>query len=198
MSRKREQQRESKRELARQLGVSGKEVPTNLIENERVTEPRLLFSTLTATVAKRGFFEKPKPLMLAAALFCVDVRGARVVRRVSGVVVVDKAGSYVVADVKGEGDDVVRYRRPGHFVVVVVAGGSIEDDCVVVKGGVGVGVGSVEVGRVKAAESVVVAGAFAAAVVSVDVVDRVKTTLSLPLVSADGRFVASLALDVRL
>jgi hypothetical protein len=198
MSRKREQQRESKRELARQLGVSGKDVPTNLIENERVTEPRLQLSTLTATVAKRGFFEKPKPLSLAVALFCVDARGARVVRRVSGVVVVDQAGSYEVKDVKGEGDDVVRYRRPGHFVVVVVAGGSIEDDCVVVHGGVRVGVGSVEVGRGKAAESVVVAGALAASLVSIDVVDRVKTTLALPLVSPDGRFAATLAIDVRL
>lgn len=217
MSRKREQLRENKRELARQLGVSGKEVPSALIENERVTEPRLLLSTVSASVVKRGFLQKAQKTSLAVALYVVDRSGARLVRTVCGHATVAKVGSVVVEDVVSvvrDGDDVVRYRRPGHFVIVAVAaeGAGInldafdgDDDFAFTAAGARVDVGSAEAGKLTTPVSVGVTGVVtgeavwqAAAVVAIAVVDRVKTTLQIPLRSDDGRFVGALAVDVRL
>jgi len=224
MSRKREQLRENKRELARQLGVSGKEVPSALIENERVTEPRLLLSTLSVGVVKRGFLQKPQKTSLAVALYVVDRSGARKVRTVCGHATVAKVGSVAVEGVVSvvrDGDEVVRYRRPGHFVVVAVAaeGAAVNVDAfdsdafALVVGGGTVAIGSAEVGKLTVPASAGVAAGVAAggaavftgeavwraaAVVAVAVVDRVKTTLQLPLHSDDGRFVATLSVDVRL
>lgn len=212
MSRKREQLRENKRELARQLGVSGKEVPAALIENERVTEPRLLLSTLTTTAVKRGFLQKAQQTSLATALYVVDRNGARLVRTVSGHATIAKAGVVVVEGAVIDGDDVVRYRRPGHFVVVAIAaegvavdGDAFDDDFTVVVDGADVGIGDAAVAKLTAPQSISVKRGVAgepvwraAAVVAIAVVDRVKTTLQLPLRSDDGRYNGTLAVDVRL
>lgn len=187
MSRKREQQRENKKELARQLGVSGKVVPQNLLENERVTEPELRPSYVVVDV-KRGFFQKAQPGLLSWRLYVKDPVGVRLVGHARANVRLDK-GPVDLDVVVDEFDDEVRYRRPGAFVVAacVVEGGAFADDKFVV-----------DAGAVNA--SIDAAGfVFAAcAVVEVKAVDRVKTTLVLPLSTADQKLTSTLSLEVRL
>ena len=182
MSRKREQQREQKKELARQLGVHGSDVPQNLLQNERVTEPRISTPVFVVDELARGFFQKKLPASLRWALWVKDANGARLVGQAVHDVVLARGPVKL-----GEGSEVmqseVRYRRPGSFFVgaVVVEGGSVAslDD----------------VPRFH----VIDAGAYAASVVvEVKAVDRVREVMTLPLVSADGRLRASLSLDVRL
>lgn len=182
MSRKREQQRENKKELARQLGVSGKVVPQNLLDNERVTEPQLKPSLVILEV-KRGFFQKAQPGLLIWRLYVKDPTGARLVGACRARVVLDK-GAVALDDVSGALDDEVRYRRPGAFVVAacLVEGASFDDAHFVVD--VAAVSASVDVG--------------ACAVVEVKAVDRVKTTLTLPLATKDEKLKASLSLEVRL
>jgi hypothetical protein len=219
MSRKREQQRENRRALARQLGVHGKDVPTKLLDNERVTEPELKVTGLQVHEVKRGFFEKAPPATLHVALFVVDGAGVRCCRRVAFETTLAKGAATLAAQALDDDfDDVVRYRRPGRFVFVaaLVEGGThearaalgahlVDDDVGLLVDGAPAGLDDDAVARLTRPRTVglgIFAGAGfareAAAVVSVDVVDRVRTTLPLPLDSADGRLRAAVAVDVRL
>ncbi|HEY1098173.1 MAG TPA: hypothetical protein VGF99_04565, partial [Myxococcota bacterium] len=120
MSRKREQQRETRKEVARQLGVKGNDVPDQILDNERVTEPELS-ARLDIDVAKRGLFKAPGVLDVHVALFVVDNRGARLARTVSLQGASGRAPcAAVLTTTSKKQDDVVRYRRPGHFVVVAL------------------------------------------------------------------------------
>jgi hypothetical protein len=220
MSRKREQQRENRRTLARQLGVHGKDVPSKLLDNERATEPELKLTSLVVDEVKRGFFEKAVPAMAHVALFVVDASGVRCCRRASVSTTLSKgAAALSPIALDDDFDDVVRYRRPGRFIVLgaLVEGGTADaraalgarwvddDDAVVVVDGATVALDSDAVARVQTPRAVALAdpaGAgfahAAAAIVTVDVVDRVRATLALPLSSSDGKWKTTLTLDVRL
>lgn len=224
MSRKRESQREHHRELARQLGVSGKDVPAALLDHERVTEPTMA-PVLSVDVVKRSFFSKSEPGALHLALFVVDQAGARCCRRASFACVLARgAVPLLIDDAEGdEGDEhnekVVRYRRPGHFVLLAVLceGGSAQarrgaghdlrhlenKSGLVHVDGAPLTLASTTMARLGVPTALTFASeqAFvfsAAAAVSVPAVGRVKTTLSLPLHSADHRLKASADVDVRL
>lgn len=219
MSRKREQQRENRRTLARQLGVHGKDVPVNLLDNERVTEPELKVASLVVHEAKRGFFEKTLPATLHAALFVVDAGGVRCCRRAAWSTTLHKGTATLLpVALDDDCDDVVRYRRPGRFVVLaaLVEGGSDEargavgercaaEDVAVVVDGSTFALDDDVIARTTTPRPVdlaFVAGAgflqAASALVAIDVVDRVRTTLALPLSTADGKRRTTLTLDVRL
>ena len=200
MSRKREEKREQKRERARQLGVAGKDVPSSLLEHERVCEPKLVVDALDVAVRKRGFFESKVPLVVVVGLFVVDrtaaKTGARLVRQVRCDVGVVSAGVSVDVSKKADvvGDERVRYHRPGHFVVVALAAEAAAEaaafDVSVLAG--------VDAAAIATDGALVVVGAFAAAGVVVDAVTTVKEALVVPLTSADGRFAAALRLHVKL
>ena len=220
MSRKREQQRENRRTLARQLGVHGKDVPTKLLDNERVTEPALKVVSLVVDDVKRGFFEKPAPATLHTALFVVDAAGVRCCRRSAASTTLAK-GTATLSPLALDDDldEVVRYRRPGRFVVVtaLVQGGTPEardalgetwvddDDVAVVVDGTRAGLNGDVVARATTARAITLeafAGAgfahAAGALVTIDVVDRVRASLALPLASSDGKWKTTLVVDVRL
>lgn len=229
MSRKREEQRENKRELARQLGVSGKDVPTTLLENERVTEPRILPSVSLQSV-KRGFLAKAGPATLHVALFVVDGSGPRLVRQLQRSATLSKPGEIALAatDVRDEGDDVVRYRRPGHFVVVALlteaqpkgvdaaaASRALAKQHALALGdpktlrvvldGKGHAIDDDVIRRCDPARGCVVdvAGAeslsfVASAVLGIAAVHRVNETVMLPLSTSDGKLTATLSVAVRL
>jgi hypothetical protein len=220
MSRKREQQRENRRTLARQLGVHGKDVPTRLLDNERVTEPEVKLVSLVVHQAKRGFFEKAAPATLHVALFVIDAAGARCCRRATFSTTLHKGTATLVpVAVDDDFDDVVRYRRPGRFVVLtaLVEGGGhdarlalgqrwVDDDgATVLVDGASAALHGDVVTRTTSPRMVELPASFgagflhaASALVAIDVVDRVRATLALPLSSADGSRTATLTLDVRL
>ncbi len=125
MSRKREQQRETKKELARQLGVSAHDVPEQLLHNERVTEPEVTAACVVEQWPTPGFFARfgfgtPRlhTLRVHSALWCVS-SGARLVRSARWRGVLTGAGNVSLVDdgANLHGHDVVRYRRPGYFVL---------------------------------------------------------------------------------
>ena len=182
VSRKREQQRENKKELARQLGTTGKDVPQNLLENERVTNPRLSSPSLVVVDIERGFFQKKLLATLRWCLWVKDPSGARFIGDAVCDVVLAKGDVAVVVTADNIADE-VRYRRPGSFFVGAVVG----------EGDVPVEIGDEPVIRV------LTPGVYVATnVMEIKAVDRVRELVRLPLVSADGRLRASLTLDVRL
>ncbi len=127
MSRKREQQRDTKKELARQLGVAAHDVPEQLLHNERVTEPEITAACVVEQWPTPGFFARlgfgtPRlhTLRVHSALWCVSSGGAaRLVRSARWRGVLTTAGVVTLVDdgVNHHGHDVVRYRRPGYFVL---------------------------------------------------------------------------------
>jgi hypothetical protein len=128
MSRKREQQRESRKELARQMGVHVDEVDDTLRAHARVTEPTL-DATLTVHEAKRGWFKKAEPLALHVVLHIVDGSGSRVARAESFRGVAERVpGDVVLTAGEVRGPDKLRYTRPGHFVVTaLLTEGALDD-----------------------------------------------------------------------
>lgn len=182
MSRKREQERENKKELARQLGVSGKVVPQRLLDHERVTEPRVTSPQLVVSEVQRGLFQKRLPASLRWVVWVKDGAGARFVGDGVYDVVLAKGDVALPAGTVRLADE-VRYRRPGSFFVGAVVG----------EGGFVVDVADDPVFVVRAA------GVYVAShVVELKAVDRVRELVQLPLVSADRKLQASLTLDVRL
>ncbi len=227
MSRKREEQRENRREVARQLGVSGKDVPTSLLENERVTEPRVLPSLAVQTL-KRGFLQKPGPMVLHVALYVVDGAGPRTVRQLVRGATLERPGevSLVMTPAPDAGDDTVRYRRPGHFVVVALLTETPPkqpDDVAAFAKAHATALGNAtalrigldgkllavdddairKVGAARgcALELVTDLAAFtfvAAGVLAIAAVHRVNETVTLPLSTSDQKLVATLSLALRL
>ena len=121
MSRKREQQRESRRELARQLGVAPTLVPDALRAHARVTEPTLEVAFHVENAA-RGLFGRAGPLALHAVVYVVDGGGARVAQRVRCEGLARAAPCDVALTVvDAGGGERLRYTRPARFVVVVLA-----------------------------------------------------------------------------
>jgi hypothetical protein len=118
MSRKREEKRENKRELARHLGVDASEVPDDLRAHARVTEPSLSLA-LHGDRVKRGLLTRAGPLAVHAALYVVDGGGPRLARLVSARGKLGE-GAVALADVTQQGDERVRYTRPGSFVLVAL------------------------------------------------------------------------------
>lgn len=223
MSRKREAQRDSRRTLAQQLGVKGTDVPEQLLENERVTQPELK-AWLDVDVAKRGLFKAPGVLEVHLVLFVVDKVGVRVARQLSLRGAANKAaGAAALSATNTPSDHVVRYRRPGHFVLVAVAtesvssatGGVHPQALVDLRLQIAAGATSyalkdpslaklstptsvqlsVAGADVVAAADVVFAGA---AVVGIAAAHRVNETVVLPIKSDDGRFEARLSVTLRL
>lgn len=109
MSRKRETQREKRRELARQLDVTGAEVGDHrhLQEHARTCRPVLRVIAHEATGgALRKLLARPERLVLA--LFLVEAKGARLLD--------------VAALEHGERRlDKLTYHRPAHFLLVALA-----------------------------------------------------------------------------
>lgn len=137
VSRKREQQRETKKELARQLGVAAHDVPEQLLHNERVTEPEVAAACVVEQWPTPGFFARfgfgtPRlhTLRAHAALWCVSSNGARLVRSGRWRGVLTTAGNVSLVDdgVDQHGHEVVRYRRPGFFVLVSMLTADRTDD----------------------------------------------------------------------
>ena len=214
MSRKREEQRDKKRELARQMGVAGKEVPSKLLENERVTEPRLKAS-LEVLRIKRGLFKRAQPATLVVGLYLKDPGGTRFLGLLRAPCTLEN-GSVSLPKVDDGLVEQVRYRRPGRFVLVAALVESADDD-----------VHQAVVAALTAAattpcfvdgDSIVTVAAFAASTSSTGVVlkvavgdgqlaatvlavpaaDRVKQVFDLPLTSPDGRLDAVVHVDARL
>ena len=222
MSRKREAQRDSRRTLAEQLGVKGTDVPERLLENERVTEPELR-AHLDIDVAKRGLFKAPGALDVHLVLFVVDKAGPRIARRLSLRGASGRAPcAAVLSHTTTPLDHVVRYRRPGHFVLVALCteGASSATDSVhaqaltdprlhIVVAGSRYSIKDTALSKVTAtsaqltlASNAVIATTdvlFAgAAVVGIAAAHRVNETVVLPIKSDDARFEARLAVTLRL
>ena len=224
MSRKREQQRESRKELARQMGVHVDEVDESLRAHARVTEPTF-DARLHVQEAKRGWFKKAEPLALHVALHIVDGSGARLARAQSFRGMADTVPGDVVltaGDVRGP--DKLRYTRPGHFLVLalVTEGAALDaqerhaaalcDPAVqVIAGGETCGLASrilaaarfeqPHLARFMQKEHVVVDRAIettvrfvGGALLALPAVHRVQETVSLSLVDVDFRATLSLAL----
>lgn len=227
MSRKREKQRESRRELARQLGVPADDVPEELRSHARVCEPEVAL-TVEVVTARRGLLARALPLDVHAALFVVDAAGIRHVRsqhlRGRG-----GPGDVVLAPVSAaRGEVKVRYHRPGHFFLVVLVtegasdaeardhAGSLTDPTrllLELPSGRGTlrEVTSPALERPTRAELALadagvgrrfpegIALRFsAAAALRVPAAHRVQETLELPLLSRDGRFEARARVALRL
>jgi hypothetical protein len=127
VSRRRQQQRDNKKELARQLGVAGRAVPQHLLDNERVTEPSMGLSLVvdrwpTVGVVARLVSGRPTPrtLHLHALLWCVSSQRAVLVRSLRAHAHLTSVGpvAVVVDAADDHGYETVRYRRPGSFVLL--------------------------------------------------------------------------------
>lgn len=214
MSRKREEQRDKKRELARQMGVAGKEVPSKLLENERVTEPRLKAS-LEVLRIKRGLFKRAQPATLVVGLYLKDPGGTRFLGLLRAPCTLEK-GSVSLPKVDDGLVEQVRYRRPGSFILVaalvesadddvhdaLVAAleGAVTTDCLIGAAGPAT-VASFASSTTSTSVQLQLEGAdglLAVAVVSVPAADRVKQVFALPLKSADDRLAATVDVDARL
>jgi hypothetical protein len=223
MSRKREQQRDNKRTLARQMGVSGREVPQELIDNERVTEPSIAVRTTLEHRATPGLLSRlfnrsveSERLDVHVCLWCCSSKQVRLVRSISGHAMLTEPGPVtlyaVVAD--DHGFDVVRYRRPGFFVVtsLITVGRSpldVDIDRQALHAASQVTVAGEPAPRslltmadATTATPVIVAGlstsAPQATVLARAAADRVKETLTLPVSSRDGQLRLTVSIDLRL
>ena len=228
MSRKREEQRDNKRTLARQMGVSGREVPRELIDNERVTEPTLAVRATLEHRASGGLLARllhrstgPDRLDVHLCLWCCSSKQVRLVRSIAAHGVVSDPGPITLqARDDDHGHAVVRYRRPGFFVVTALVtigrsqdGADADDRALRAADHVGLA-GADAVSLLSVASSttpvpITVAGLSTAPstpplrlqqamLVARAAADRVKEPVSLPLTSADGHCQLRLAIDLRL
>ncbi|MDP2340055.1 MAG: hypothetical protein Q8O67_03790 [Deltaproteobacteria bacterium] len=223
MSRKRDKQRGNRKELARQIGVKGSEVPDALLANERVTQPDLKLS-LVVQQAKRGWFKGAQPLAVHAVLFVVDAGGARLARLVSARGLIKKTGDVALTIAETRGDDVIRYRRPGHFVVVALLTEGPDDALAhkhaaaladvktlrVVVDGKTLGPGDSSLSRIDQPRAVTLEHAnaaivdvtdaqfFAASTMGIPAAHRVQEIVELPLITVDGALKATLSVALRL
>jgi hypothetical protein len=225
MSRKREKQRESKAELARQLGDATNDVDADdLRARPRVCEPRLKAS-LSIARADRGLFSalrgKEGPLHLSLVLFVVDAAGARLARaqRLRGPVGASK-GDVALTVSADDGPEKVRYSRPGSFVLLALltegdadatgSAAALESGAVrVVVEDVARAVSDTALVRLPAprgahfvvGDTVLASGATvrfsAGAVAAVPAAHRVSDDFALPLNSADGKLQATLTVSLR-
>jgi hypothetical protein len=219
VSRKRARQRENKKELARQLGVAGREVPTNLLENERVTEPTLGLGLVVERWPKGGLLSMfgigrpvPRSLQLHALLWCVSAHRARLVRSVLAHTDVNGAGTATVGvdATSDHGHDVVRYKRPGFFVLVAVVSEGRPGPAAVADQGwlatrtsLSLPDGAVAIEDLGATKSPTpfatdIVGGWGALVVARAAADRVKETLPLSFTSSDGAAAVKLRVSLRL
>src|SRR4051794_36455072 len=112
MSRKREKQRDSRRELARQLDVDPEDASVDdLVAKQRVTDTSLVPS-LDLVRVKRGLLARPKPVTLQIALYIVDAAGARLATVSTYRGAPTKKGAVPLERVSQRGDAKVRYARP--------------------------------------------------------------------------------------
>jgi hypothetical protein len=109
VSRKREDRRKKKAEMARQLGVSASEVDSHhhLQERERVTRPELRLVELHGPPGLRSLVAGRRPDVVIA-LFVVETRGPRLV------------GALKLGD-KAHQLERLSYTRPAHFVLLATA-----------------------------------------------------------------------------
>jgi hypothetical protein len=219
VSRKRAQQRENKKELARQLGVAGRAVPQNLLENERVTEPELDVSgAVTAwpggILGRLGLgAPSSRELQLHALLWCVSAHRARLVRSLRLAATVTGAGpiAFTRQAASSHDHDVVRYKRPGFFVLLVglsegrgEAGAVVDAEHLTHRDALDVGGGPrslVDLAGVTTPTAVplTIAGLWGGLVVARAAADRVKEQLALPpLASPDGKAKVTLTVNLRL
>ena len=228
MSRKREAQRDSKRTLARQMGVSGREVPQELIDNERVTEPTIAVGATLEHRASTGLLARllhrpvvPERIDVHVCLWCCSSKQVRLVRSIAAHGVVSDPGPIILhARDDDHGHAVVRYRRPGFFVVTALVtigrsqdGADADDRALQAADHVGLAgadaVSLLSVGSSTTPVPITVAGLSTAPstpplrlqqamLVARAAADRVKGTVSLPLTSADGQCQLRLAIDLRL
>ncbi len=226
MSRKREKAKESKRELARQLGVPVDEVPDTLREHARVSAPTLR-PTLHVVQDGRGLLRRAGPVAVHLALYLVDSSGARSVRRqtLAGAPPKKIPGDAVLSLVTGSDEATrVTYARPAHFLLValVTEGATDEErlahgDAVADASGLRIRVGSdsyapgatafaadrferphvVELHRGAGQSPIAGAVRAAAAILSLPGVHRAKERVDLDARSPDGKLVVRLSVDVR-
>lgn len=231
MSRKREKQRAARRELDRQLeqaGVDDSALAEQLRAQPRVCEPEFDVR-LSVERARRGLFRFAKPLAVHVALFVVDSGGPRRVRfRALRGEARQVPGDVRLDVVHEQGEQRIRYARPGHFiaVILVLEGGPplAADDAVgptlaaladparvridLGSGGVGVGElapASLEAGRhatilLDAEDPVARADVTmgAASVVAIPAVHKVRTEVALPIASVNDRLRATAMLSIKL
>jgi len=219
VSRKRAQKREDKKEMARQLGVAGREVPTNLLENERVTEPSVDVGAAIGAwpgglLGRLGIgAPSSRELQVHALLWCVSAHRARLVRSLRLTATATGGGPLRLEPraSSSHGHDVVRYKRPGSFVLLVALGEGRGDAAAVVdadhlasRDAFDVGGASrsiVDLAQVTTPTTVplAIAGLWGAFVVARPAADRVKEQLALPpLSSPDGKAKATLTVNLRL
>ncbi len=221
VSRKREKQRDDRRELARQLGgVVDADLADTLRSHARVTQPAL-DAALTLHAVKRGLLSRAQPLALQVSTFVVDASGARLaVARRWQAAATRSLGNIALVKTHDAGDDTLRYTRPAHFIIVVLlTEGADNDDAArcwttlcdpqacVVDGSVTIDtaalrtITSARATTLHARGDVAALGNAAAfcasALFSVSGVGRVDDTVAVPLLSADGKLNATVALRVR-
>jgi hypothetical protein len=219
VSRKREHQRETKKELARQLGVAAHDVPEQLLHNERVTEPEVTAACVVEQWPTPGFFARfgfgtPRlhTLRVHSALWCVSNGGARLVRSARWRGVLTAAGAVTLVDDGADvhGNDVVRYRRPGFFVLASMLTVDRTDDDAVLDHTAFTSVGTLDVEG--ASRPLTALGSYTSTtksrltsvpawsvhVTAIPAADRVKQVVTSTTTSPDGFVRTALSLTVRL
>ena len=225
MSRQRDRQREDKKELARQLGITSSDVDDDLRSHARVCEPSWKVELVVDDI-RRGLLQRARPLALHLALFVIDHGGPRLALAQSFAGPPTKKGTVSLTPGSSVGPHKVRSHRPGSFVVVALLPEGAGDDESALHGRLcadpGLQLRRLGDGAAPLALSApalrtatfeephavdilhgndVVGGAgrarFCAAVVcTVPAAHRVSTTMKLPLLDKRGRATAHVALRV--
>jgi hypothetical protein len=214
------------------MGVQGREVPQELLDHERVTEPRVGVSVVvdrwpsgllqrllglderSSSPQRPSWSLKPRPrtVQVHALLWCVAKGNARVVRSVVAHVDINGAGpaAAVVDAASDHGFDVVRYKRPGFFVLLVVVsevrdGKDAATDAanLAALGSVDVAGAPVDIAALHAHKDLTAIGPvvpqqWGSVVVARGAADRVREQIPCPFVAADGTVAVTINVDLRL
>lgn len=122
MSRRRREQKDRKKELARQMGVKASDEVDELREKLRVT--RLELKASSVTVDEAPFALRPAPWVLEIAVALIEPQGARwLAGQRAEAAGKPKAGQTLPLAHPPVGDDRVRYSRPATLVLFAAPAG---------------------------------------------------------------------------
>jgi hypothetical protein len=188
MSRRRREQKDRKRELARQMGVKASDAVDELREKLRVT--RLELSASAVHLDEAPFALRPAPLAVDIAVALIEPQGVRWLAAVRAAAEgKPKAGVVLPLTHDAVDDDRVRYARPATLVLLAAAAGEtplFDRPAAEVRVSLGGPVSLVDdaVRRLKAPTETTVDD-VPAGIAVFPVPHRLKTTVQLPF--ADGK-----------